>query len=384
MPRAAERIELESWKTQPAVCRHASASSRPSPRHFAHRTDTGLPGCLAKSLGNPRCGVAVWRLSLLIIVAIAGCTGGRPGDSKAEKRPYRIAVIPKGTGHQFWKAVEAGALAADQQFDDVVVTWKGPLSEGQTSDQIKTVESFIADRYDGICLAPLDADALRKTVDQAIAAGIPIVVFDSALRDNHGIVSFVASNNYKGGEMAADYLVELLHGKGKVMMLRYEINSASTEQREQGFLDRMKAHRDIELISIDRYAGPEEKRAIEKAENMLQSFGDQVDGIFCPNESTASGMLTALRRSPRGLAGKVKFVGFDSGENLEKGLRQGFLHGTVLQDPYQIGYESVRVMRSHLRGKKVPQRIETRLTVAKHDDLDNPLTIELLHPKLAR
>ncbi|MFV2066696.1 MAG: substrate-binding domain-containing protein [Pirellulales bacterium] len=342
------------------------------------------PGRVAGNRRTPRCVATGWLLSLLTVLAVTGCTGDRSGESEAGKRPFRVAVIPKGTGHEFWKAVEAGARAAGDDFDDVVVTWKGPLSEGETSDQIKTVESFVADSYDGICLAPLDADALRKKVDQAIAAGIPVVVFDSALRDNSGIVSYVASNNYKGGEMAADYLAELLEDKGQVMMLRYEINSESTEQREQGFLDRMKAHPAIDLISIDRYAGPEEKRAIEKAENMLQSFGDQVDGIFCPNESTSSGMLTALRRSPQGLVGKVKFVGFDAGENLEKGLHEGFLHGTVLQDPYQMGYESVRVMRNHLRGEEVPKRIETRLTVAKHDDLDNRLTEELLHPKLAR
>lgn len=373
----AKRRPWVEWKT-----RHPSRGRRECRGAHAWYAARPFPAARARSAFLAGRTLVLLLLPMLAL-GVSGCSGGGHGGSPPGKRAFRIAVIPKGTGHEFWKAVEAGAKAADKQFDDVAVTWKGPLSEGQTSDQIKTVESFIADSYDGICLAPLDAGALRKKVDQAIAAGIPVLIFDSALRDNSGIVSYVASNNYKGGEMAADYLAELLGGKGKVMMLRYEINSESTEQREQGFLDRMKTYDGIELISTDRYAGPEEKGAIEKAENMLQSFGDQVDGIFCPNESTASGMLTALRRSPQGLAGKVKFVGFDAGENLEKGLREGFLHGTVLQDPYQMGYESVRVMRKHLRGEEVPKRIETRLTIAKYDQLDDPLTEELLHPKLA-
>ena len=96
-------------------------------------------------------------------------------------------------------------------------------------------------------------------------------------------------------------------------------------------------------------------------------------------------MLTALRQYPGGgLAGKVKFVGFDSGANLESGLVNGELHGTVLQDPSQMGYLAVVKVRDHLLGTQVETRVPTRVHVAKFDALGDPLTVELLGRELAK
>lgn len=312
-------------------------------------------------------------LAILLIV-MAGC--GSPGPKK-----LRIAVIPKGTSHDFWYSVRAGVERAAAELPDVAVTWKGPVSEGDTADQIRIVEGFIADGFDGICLAPLDAVALRKPVEQALANGIAVVIFDSGLEDPSGIVSYVATNNYRGGERAGEYLAELLDGKGRVILMRYALNSQSTEDREAGFLSSLAAHPEIELLSADKYAGPDESGAIQLAENLLANYGDQVDGIFCPNQSTASGMLISLGRA--GLAGKVKFVGFDSGENLAQGLARGDMHGAVLQDPVQMGYDTVRVMYEHLTGQEVAPRIETQEALATTENLNDPRIHALLYPASA-
>jgi len=325
--------------------------------------------------------VFVW---IVALTAVTGCGDSGSGDKGGSggNGPFRIAVIPKGTLHEFWKSVEAGARNADAEFDDVTVTWKGPVSEGNSDQQIEITEGFIADGYDGICLAPSDAVAMRKPVDQALEYDVPVVVLDSALADDRGIVSYVATNNYRGGQLAGRYLAELLGQQGKVIIMLYQINSESTEQRERGFLETMAEYPNIELLSQNEYGGPGEDKAIDVGENLLSNFGDEVDGIFCPNESTASGMLTALRRDPRGLAGKVKFVGFDASDNLVDGLKSGHLHGTILQDPVQIGYESVRVMRDHLLGKSdLPERLETREHLARFDALDDPVTVQLLYPE---
>lgn len=326
--------------------------------------------------------LVAWGVLLVGIAGLAGCSPSGSSDGKAD-RVLRIAVIPKGTSHDFWYSVRAGVRRADEELDDVEVTWKGPVSEGDTSDQIKIVESFIADGYDGICLAPLDARALRRPVDQAIQHGVPVVIFDSALEDPTGIVSYVATNNYRGGERAGEYLAELLDGQGQVILMRYAINSQSTEEREQGFLDALSGVSGIELLSADKYAGPDERGAIELSENLLANFGDQVEGIFCPNQSTASGMLTVLKRDPRGLAGKVKFVGFDSGDNIVEGLRGGEMHATVLQDPVQMGYDAVMAMYRHLQGETVEERIETKEELATTENLDDPRIQSLLFPEAA-
>ena len=133
--------------------------------------------------------------------------------------------------------------------------WKGPLLEDDREQQIQVVEGFTSQGVNGIVLAPLDSKALVRPVEEAKKAGIPTVVMDSGLETDQ-IVSFVATDNRKGGHLAADRLGEILGGKGKVLMLRYLEGSASTNDREEGFLEEIKAkYPNIELISTDQYAG---------------------------------------------------------------------------------------------------------------------------------
>ena len=238
----------------------------------------------------------------------------------------------------------------------------------------------MADGYDGICVAPLDAVALRKPVDQALENKVPIVIFDSALKDLHGVTSFVATNGYRGGERAGKHLAELLGGKGRVILMRYQINSASTEAREQGFLDALAKFTDIELVSSNKYGGPKEQDSLELGENLLATYGTQLDGIFCPNESTTSGMLTALERDSRGLAGKIKLVGFDSSDNIVRGLKERHLNAIVLQDPVQMGYDAVRVMVEKLKGRTPPEKIEVPEALATTDNMSESKINALLHP----
>lgn len=322
-----------------------------------------------------------------LVLLVSSCreeTGPAVGTGEAPRpvaKRLRIAVSPKGTSHEFWKSVEKGVRRADREFDDVEVLWKGPTGEGDTTQQIHLVESFIADGFDAICLAPLDARALVSPVRQAIARGIPVVIFDSGLAgDDVPLTCTVSTNNYHGGELAADRMAELLGGKGNVIVIPYAVGSESTEQRERGFLDRIRAHAAITILSSDKHGGPDETRAVETSESLLATFGDRVDGIFCSNESSTSGLLTVLRRDPRGLAGRVRVVGFDSSAAIVKGLTDGVLHGVVLQDPVRMGYESVRVARARSKGETVPSRIETGETLVTPQSMEEPRHRELLFP----
>lgn len=316
-------------------------------------------------------------LSAACCLALTGCNPS--GQTSSDNKVYRLAVIPKGTSHDFWYSVHAGAQQADDEFDDVSITWKGPATEGDTAEQIKMVENFMVDGYDGICLAPLDAVALRRPVEQALGRKTPVLIFDSALTNDEGILSYVATNNYRGGHKAGEYLAQLLGGRGRVILMRYAINSESTEQREQGFLDALAEHPEVEIIEKSKYAGPTESEAIKLAENLLSNFREAVDGIFCPNQSTTSGMLNALRSA--GLAGKVKFVGFDAGENIAQAVAKGEINGVILQDPVKMGYEAVRVMREHLHGQQVPTRVEIPETLATTENCQEPAIRELLYPQ---
>src|SRR6266705_3497249 len=320
---------------------------------------------------------------LIMFAAIAALSCNRSG-SKSGKKKITIAVIPKGTSHEFWKSIHAGSIKAARELssagNDVEVIWKGPLREDDREQQIKVVEGFTSQGVNGIVLAPLDNRALVRPVEEAKSANVPAVIIDSAL-DSKSIVSFVATDNRKGGMLAADHLGQLLSGKGKVILLRYAEGSASTQDREDGFLQEIKQKfPGIELISSDQYAGATRDTAKRASENLLNRFGEEVQGIFCPNESTTAGMLSALQDI--GKARKVTFVGFDTSQMFVDAMRAKQLHGIVVQNPFNMGYLGVRTMVESLKGKSVEKRIDTGVTMITPDNLDAKEMQALLHPPL--
>jgi ribose transport system substrate-binding protein len=219
----------------------------------------------------------------------------RPGAGKQKK--WRVMVIPKGTTHEFWKTIHAGAKKAAADLGNVEIVWQGPTKEDDRTDQIKLVQNAVATRVDGMVLAPLDASALVAPVEEAINAGIPVVIFDSALKSSKA-VSFVATDNYHGGVLGAQRLGKILGGKGKIILLRYAAGSESTEQRERGFVDTMKKEfPEITFLSDNQYAGATSDSAQKISQSLVTRFRGQVDGIFCPNESSTVGMLRALREA---------------------------------------------------------------------------------------
>ncbi|MGZ5422971.1 MAG: ABC transporter substrate-binding protein [Candidatus Aminicenantales bacterium] len=312
-------------------------------------------------------------------LAFAACAKkpSEPSGSETAKT-LRIAVIPKGTTHEFWKSIHAGAIRAEGELG-VKVIWKGPQKEDDRAQQITVVEDFISSGVDGIVLAPLDDRALMRPVQDAVREKIPVVIIDSALQGSD-YASYVATDNYKGGVLAARRLGELLKGRGRIFLIRYQEGSASTVQREAGFYDTVtKEFPGIVLLVKDQYAGATTETAYQLAENLISRFPD-VEGVFTPNESSTFGTLRALQESR--LAGKVVFVGFDSSPKLVQGLRDGDIHGLVIQNPAKMGYLGVKTIVAILRGEPVEKVIDTGVVLATKDNMDSPEIKALLSPDL--
>jgi ribose transport system substrate-binding protein len=315
------------------------------------------------------------RLLLTLCVSLAllnGCKEAKKdgGSQSSSGSKRQIAVIPKGTTHEYWKSVQAGALKAGNELN-VDILWKGPVKEDDRANQIQVVQEFVADKVAGIVLAPLDDSALLNPVRAATRENVPVVIIDSALKGQPGtdFVSFVATDNHKGGEMGGEQLAKVLSNKGKVVLLRYAVGSASTAEREAGFLDAMKNHPDMQVISSDRYANATVDSAKTSALNMADTL-KEADGIFCPNESSTQGMLLALQQI--GLAGKAKFVGFDQTPALVNGLKKGDINALVAQDPFKMGYTGVKTLVAHLNGQKVDEHIDTGVQLITPENLNTP------------
>lgn len=314
----------------------------------------------------------------LAVLALSGC------GKKADNHALTVAVIPKGTTHEFWKSIHAGAVKAQRELADqgvaVEVIWKGPLREDDRDQQIQVVENFTSRKVSGIVLAPLDSQALVNPVAGAVQAGVPVVVMDSGLKSDK-YISYVATDNIKGGKLAGEFMAKLLNGKGNVILLRYAVGSASTEDREKGFLEALAQFPDIKLISADQYAGATRETAYQASQNLLNRHGQNVNGVFCVNENSTIGMTKALRDIGKG-GGKVKMIGFDAGSQSVLDMKKGDVQGLVVQNPVLMGYRSVKTIVAHLQGQKVEPQIDTGVVLVTPENMEQPEIQELLQPPL--
>ena len=316
-----------------------------------------------------------------VILALAGCAACRaPGDGRGAARgPLTIAVIPMGTTHEFWKSVHAGALTAARELG-VEIIWKGPLKEDDRNEQVQIVETLSGAGVDALVLSPLDDRALLRPVADARRAGIPTVVFNSALQGEEH-VAYISTDNFQGGVLAARAVGNLTEGRGRLILVRVKAGVEGTMKREEGFLSTLRAEfPGIVILSDNQYGGTSTETAYQTMENLLSRFSD-VDAVFTPNESTTFGALRALQ--DHGLAGKVILVGFDASAKLIEALEKREVRGLVLQDPFAMGYLSLKTAVAHLRGEPYEKTAATALVLATPENMEEPPVRRLLRPDLS-
>lgn len=305
---------------------------------------------------------------VLILVALGGCQ---------RNTRKRIAVIPKATSHLFWLSVQAGALAAGDELD-VEVLWNAAPTETDYARQIEIVDSMIAQRVDGIAIAASERKALVRPVNRALDAGIPVTVFDSGL-DSDNYTSYIATDNREAGRMAARELARLVGEKGRVAVVLHAPGSVSTMDREEGFEEVMKSEFPQIKIVASQYAMSSRAKAVEVSENIFTAHPD-LDGIFASTEPSAAGITLALKS--RNLAGKVRFVGFDTSDVMIEDLRSGIIDSLVVQDPFHMGFEAVRLLVETINGSEVEKRVDLQARVVRGPDLDKPEIMQLIKPDL--
>jgi len=330
--------------------------------------------------------------SLLRYLALALCPfafgcGSRNPDE------LTIVVIPKGMTHEHWQSVRRGAerCAADLFADEgirVRIIFDGPLRERDAMEQIRIMDRRVATGADGIVLAPQHSQTMTACVKRTAQTGVPVVLIDSGLVDTEHIVKYVATDNYNGGCLAAHHLLKVLREQGitkpRLVLFRYAVGSQSTEQREQGFEDTVnKECPDVVWVSRDKYAGSTRDSAMREAGPLIHQFGDQMDAIFAPNESSASGTIDVLRS--QGLNKKILVMAFDASKPLLHSIREGDAVGSILQDPYRMGYLSTWCCVRYVLGEDVNagrtnMDLGTGETVVTRENVDTETTLGLFDP----
>jgi ribose transport system substrate-binding protein len=297
---------------------------------------------------------------LFAVLVFVGCSG------KNEKAKTKILVSPKGLVHSFWVTVKAGADSAGKEFGAEVI-WKGPTQETDIAGQIAIIEDYINKGIDAIVLAACDAQGLIPVLEKAKQKGIPVITIDSGV-DSDIPISFIATDNILAAQKAAQKLAELIGEKGKVACIPFVPGAATSNWREQGFVDEIKKYPNIELLPI-RYSQSEVAVGMAVTEDILTGHPD-IKGIFAANEAGTIGVIQALKTKNK--IGQVKVVGFDAASNEVTALQASEIDALIVQDPFKMGYEGVKAAMMTLKGESVPKRIDTGVYVVTRENLNQP------------
>ncbi|MCF7958656.1 MAG: substrate-binding domain-containing protein [Phycisphaerae bacterium] len=282
-------------------------------------------------------------LAIAMAVLFVSCTKKEGADKKKD-----IFVIPKGTGSTWWEVVHDGAKKAVEGTDYNIV-WDGPQQETDRERQIQVVDDAIVQQVAGIVLGPNDFQALARSVKKIKNAGIPCVIIDSAVdADQADYITFIATDNHKGGANAAQRLGKAMGGKGNIILTKFVQNSASTDARTVGFKETIaKEFPEIKILD-EQYTMGDVENARQKTVDMLMNNKD-VTGIFAVNLTSSIGAYKALKSQDMG--DKVTMVGFDSDPILLKGLQDGDLEALIVQNPFEIGFQGVKAIIGAIEGK---------------------------------
>jgi len=327
---------------------------------------------------------------LAMAAVIGGCGGATPqktaapataeGAAPAPPAPAaaakkEIAVIPKGLAHQFWLTVKAGAVAAGAETGYEII-WQGPAKETEVAKQISIVQDMISRKVSAIVMAACDANALVPTIQQALDAKIPVITIDSGVNSELPL-SFVATDNIAGAKAAADTLAKLIGGSGKVGLIPFVPGAATSELREDGFEEGLKAHPGLTLVS-KQYCQSDVAKAMSITQDMMTANPD-LAGIFAANEAAAIGAAQAIRAA--GKAGQVKLVAFDAAEEEINALKEGVVQALIVQSPFNMGALGVKAAVDAINGKPVEKRIDTGVTVVTQENFNTPEVQKLLYPQ---
>lgn len=305
-------------------------------------------------------------MTLCVLISLSGC--------KRDDRKI-VGVVPKGANHIFWQTVHAGAIKAGREFG-FEVEWNAPTLEIDSSRQIEILDSMINRHLAGIAVAPVDKQAMVGVVERAARQGIPVAIYDSGI-DTEQRITYVATDNKEGGRMAARRLCEIIGGKGIVGVVGFMAGSASTMEREDGFVEEMKAKCPAAEVLPVQFGMADRAKSMAVTENMITAHPSLV-GLFADNESSSSGAVQALKS--RGKPGAVKFVAFDASDQLLADMKAGYIDSIVVQDPFKMGYEAARAIGQNLRGETPTKRLDLKPALITPANLDNPEIKTLLNP----
>lgn len=263
-----------------------------------------------------------------------GTTANDKFKGDPSKEYYMVTFV---SGYPFWKDCYAGFEAAGKMYG--VKTVYGGTTEYDVNAAVTALDQIIAKKPAGIAVSCMDAKAYQPSINKAIAAGIPVVTFDSD-SPNSNRLTFIGTQNYQAGAVAARYIGKQLGGNGTVAAAT-TLGQTNIKERTQGFEDTIK--KEFPNIKVAQIvdAGTDQVTAATAVSNLLKKNSD-VNYIFCSLQAAMVGAQKALQET--NLTGKVKIVGFDTDKTTLDAIKSGEVEASISQGPWCEGYWSMNYL----------------------------------------
>ncbi|WP_211234219.1 substrate-binding domain-containing protein [Aliagarivorans taiwanensis] len=319
-------------------------------------------------------GMKVNKIATIATLALCMSTFGWSTSAMAAAK--EIAVVVKTENSNFWQNVRGGSTDAGNELSEYNVTFQGPAAETAVDEQVNMIQNALNRGVAGLVVAPTDPNALVPALKAAWERGVPVALIDSGLNDDGKYhQSFLSTDNRAAGKLAAEQMIAALDGrKGKIAMMSFTAGSGSAMDRDGGFQEAIEAA-GYEVIG-PFYSNADMATALNQTVDVLASNSDLV-GIFGSNEPTAVGMARAIEQ--RGYAGKIVAVAFDGNSDIQQFVRDGVLHGAVVQSSYGMGNEGVKAVAKILQGEKIADYIDTGVVYVTKDNIDSPEAVAVLY-----
>jgi ribose transport system substrate-binding protein len=318
-------------------------------------------------------------LAAMCVLALAGVTAAGCGDDDDDGgggggggEPIDVTLIQGVRGDEFYITMACGAREAARQ-ENVNLDVQGP-EEFDAAQQTPIVNSVVARQPDAILIAPTDVKAMIAPIQQAVDAGIKVILVDTVIEEEGLAESEIATDNLESGRVAAETLVELMGDPAPVMVVNVKPGISTTDQRQQGFEEGIEQEQGFEYLGAE-FSNNEPARAASIVTSTLQAERD-LGGIFATNLFSAEGSATGLRQSGNR---DVRIVGFDAGPAQVEQLKQGLVQALIAQKPGDIGRLGIQQAVAAVRGGDVRKKISTGTEVITQDNLDSPAAQEALY-----
>jgi len=288
------------------------------------------------------------KVALLMFLTVCLIMGSTVGFAKKQ---YTVTLIVKNLVNPFWNYMKEGAEAAGKKLGVTIITL-APIKPDNVEEQIRAIEDSIKRKVDGIAIVPSDSNGIIPGIEEANAAGIPVICTNSKTYGGK-VISFVGVDNFDCAYRMGKFATKALKNKGKVIILEGVQGAQTSTDRKNGFNKALSESPQIKVLTSQ---SAENQRAIGMSvmENLIQRFPD-FDAVISSNDEMALGAIEALDAA--NLLKKVKVFGFDGNRDAVQSIYQGKLVATLYQDPQAQAAEAIKALVDYIEGRTVPAQI---------------------------